>query len=82
MLNKDILLVCNDNRELMLNLRSAILQTFPGAWLLVHRDGSGTQWGIELLSDWGTTASSSKRAPFEEFVENYMLNYHCKEKQQ
>lgn len=69
------ILAHSENKELMLELRSAILNKFPGTWLLVWTDLAKPHWGIELLSDWGGPSSDKKKAPVAEFVHNWLIDH-------
>jgi len=70
------ILVCNDKKDLMIELRKKIYEKFRKLWVLVHYDGSENRWGIEVSNCWGGVLDKDKRFEVEYFIEEFMLDYH------
>jgi hypothetical protein len=71
---REEILVCNDNKELIIELRGLIAKKFPRTWIYVHHNGF-EKWGIEVANNWGSPLPKDTQSQVEEFVEKFMLDH-------
>lgn len=78
---RDEILVCNDNRDLMIELRGKIVANFPRIWIMIHHDMGVNRWGIEVADNWGQPLPKEKREKIKLLIEDFMINYHSSQKE-
>ena len=71
---RDEILVMDSSKELMCQLRTAILGEFPKVWVLVHHDLVDDMFGIEICNVWGGKLPKDKEEVIREYVEKFVLD--------
>jgi hypothetical protein len=72
--DRDEVLVIDSSKDLMNELRAAILQEFPRTWVFVHHDLIDDMYGIEVANVWGGRLPTEREELIREYIEKFVID--------
>lgn len=71
--DREEIILIDNNKERILELRSKLLKNFEKVWLFVHVNLEENIYGLEVANVWGNKLSTEKQNNIKAFVEQFMI---------
>lgn len=71
---RDEIIVIDENREKMIELRSQLKDHFPRCWWLLHHDLTTDIYGLEVCNVWGGKLPEKKENDIRAYIEQFMID--------